>query len=406
MGAVTLVGYLVDYGFNLGLARLLEPHDYGDFKVAFAFAFFLGSAVLLGGDRAAPRVLAPCLERGQTERAWEYLRFYLRNAVLLGLGVIAITWILAFLHVGSTDPHHHHALAWAVVVVPLNAAAALVSRTLQSAHRPAQAALPWRIGLPLGQLAIFAGVATVAGELTAIEAIVVAIVVTLGITIGQGLWVRHLGLVDFGGDAEFRAPRAWLGSSLPMMGSFLVALALNQSDLYFLELLGGEAEVGHYSAASLTAHFLPMVQVMLVGLVAPLAGPAIEKGAAASRATFWQGQRWMLALLLPISALLAVFGEPILGLFGPRYQVGHGVLRMLVVGNLAWAIAALPSLWLQYQQRAGAVLVISIAALALDSGLNLLLIPRWGMAGAAGGTAATLTAAALAVMIVHRRFRR
>ena len=58
---------------------------------------------------------------------------------------------------------------------------------------------------------------------------------------------------------------------------------------------------------------------------------------------------------------------------------------------------------LQYRGRAGAVLAISAATLLADSALNLMLIPRYGMEGAAGGTALTLTAAAAAVIAVHRR---
>jgi O-antigen/teichoic acid export membrane protein len=187
------------------------------------------------------------------------------------------------------------------------------------------------------------------------------------------------------------------------MGAFLVALALNQSDLYFLELLGDEVEVGHYAAASTVAHVVTVIQVTLVSLVAPLAGPALEDGADASRATFRRGISWMLGLSLPLSLLLVFLGEPVLALFGAQYRVGHGVLQLLVVGNLGWALAALSALWLQYRGRAKVVLVVSVAALAVDSALNLLLIPRFGMVGAAAGTAATLLGGAVAVVAAHVR---
>ncbi|NJL28221.1 MAG: hypothetical protein HC897_10170 [Thermoanaerobaculia bacterium] len=92
LGMVPIGGFLADYVFNLGLTRFLTPHSYGDFKVAYSFAYFFGLTVLLGGDRAAPMVLAPCLERGEPRRVWEYLRFYLGNALGLGLAVITVTW--------------------------------------------------------------------------------------------------------------------------------------------------------------------------------------------------------------------------------------------------------------------------------------------------------------------------
>ncbi len=401
MGGVSVAGYVVDYGFNLGLTRFLTPHAYGDYKVAFSFAFFLGLAVLLGGDRAAPMVLSPAIEQARPRKVWEYLRFYLQTAALLGAAAILVTWALSVLHLGSSDSEDHHVLTLAVLAVPLNAAAAMVSRTLQSARRPARAAVPWRVGLPLFQLGLFAGVVAWRGELTVYEAISIGILATAGLTWWQWLDIRRLGLVELRRDQAARQSRAWLMASLPMMGTFLVALALNQSDLYFLELLGDDSEVGHYAAASMAAHFVPLVQVALVGLMAPLVLPALNKGAGASRTLFRQGQTLILASVLPLGAVLVIFAEPILGLFGPSYRDGLNVLIALVLGNVAWALAALSSLWLQYRRRAVAVLVVSIVTLAFDSLLNLILIPRYGMEGAAASTAATLLLAAVAIVLLH-----
>lgn len=402
---MSLAGFALDYGLNLGLTRALTPHDYGDFKVAVSFAAFFGVAVLLGGDRAAPMVLASCLERGAPRQVWEYLRFYLVRAVVLSLALMIVVWALSALHVGSRDPLDHHLLAWAVLAVPLNAVGAMVSRTLQSAHRAARAAVPWRIGLPLIQLALIGAVVATTGRLEAIEALVLGMVAAALVTAWQALDVHRFGLVTIERAPDFQRPRAWLGASLPMMGAFLAALALNQSDLYFLELLGDEAEVGHYAAAATTAHFIPMVQVAMIGLIAPLVRPAIQRGRVESRVVFRQGQSLMVKVVLTIAGLLVLAGQPILSLFGPDYRVGHTTLLLLVVGNVAWALIALPALWLQYQDRARVVLAISLVTLVADAGLNLLLIPRHGMAGAAAGTALTLVLASAAMVVAFARSR-
>lgn len=407
LAAISVGGYLADYAFNLTLTRLLDVHDYGDYRLAFSFAYFCGLAVLLGGDRAAPMVLAARIEARQPRQVWEYLRFYLRNALLLSLGIVAVVWGVDSLRTGAFESGFDHGglhpIAWASLAIPLNAVAAMVSRTLQSAHRPAEAALPWRIGLHAFQIAILGTIYLLGGQLTVLLAVWIAVGSIAVLTAWQWHRIHSLGLVELARSPRHGAPREWMRTSLPMMGSFLVALALSQSDLYFLELLGDEAEVGHYSAASMAAHLLPLIQVTLVGLLAPLVRPAIDAGPERSRELFRQGLRFLLGLLVPIGLLLALFGEWILSHFGPEYRVGHAVLQFLVVGNFAWATAALSSLWLQYRGRAKAVLVISIATLVADSVLNLLLIPTHGMEGAAGGTALTLGAAALAVLWVHAR---
>lgn len=160
------------------------------------------------------------------------------------------------------------------------------------------------------------------------------------------------------------------------VGGFAADYALNvglsQSDIYFLELLRDEHEVGLYAAAETTAHFLVLIQTTVVGLMAPMVSLALETGGEAPAATRRQGRRVMLAGLVPALVLLALAGRPILGLFGSAYVRAEPELHLLVT-------------------------------LAIDSGANALLIPLYGMRGAATSTAVTLSLAGLAVAIARRR---
>lgn len=403
MIAIGAGGFAADYALNIGLSRLLDPHEYGDFKVARTFAAFFGTAVLLGGDRAAPRALAGVLARREWSQAWEYLRFYLRIALGLSALVVALTWLASLLHVGHTDPEDHHALAWLAVCVPFLAVGALASRTLQSAKRPVLAALPWRVGLPLLILAVVGAVAWARPSIELTEVLLASIAATVVITAWQGWDARRAALPELARDPAVAQPRRWLATSLPMMGFFLVTVALSQSDLYFLEALGDEHEVGLYAAAETTAHFLVLIQTTVVGLMAPLVSLALETGGEAPAATRKQGLRVMLTGLVPALLLLAAAGDPILSLFGSEYVRAEPELHLLLVGNFAWALAALGGLWLQYTGRGHAVVVIAAVTLAVDSGLNALLIPLYGMRGAAASTAVTLSLAGLAVAIARRR---
>lgn len=403
LAVIAVGGFAADFAFNVGLTRLLDAHEYGDYKVAHAFAAFFGVAVLLGGDRAAPKALAGPLATGETGRAWEYLRFYLGLSLALSAAVIAVTWGASLLRVGSPDPEHHHPVAWLSVAVPIHAAGALASRALQSARFAMLASLPWRVGAPLLFLALVALVRWRSGAVTLPQVVVLAVVTVAAITAWQWWELHRRKMPRFDRDPAARAPRAWLATSVPMMGVFLVSLALNQSDLYFLEALGDEAEVGRYAAAATSAHFLLLVQTTVIGMVAPLVQPALDAGPEAERAVRRQGRLLLLAGLVPAAAILVLAARPVLSLFGPGYAAGVPVLLFLVVGNLAWAGASLSTLWLQYTNRGTAVVTITAATLVLDSGLNVLLIPRFGMEGAAGGTALTMTLAAIAVFMARRR---
>lgn len=401
--AIGVGGFAADYLFNVGLARLLPPHEYGDFRVAAAFAAFFGVAVLLGGDRAAPKALAGPLQQGDRARAWEYLRFYFELALGLSLLVIAGTWTVSFLHLGSTDPLDHHAIAWVVLSVPISAAGALASRALQSARRPVLASLPWRLGVPLLSLSFVLLAAKLRHGIVVQEAVVLTLIAVILVSVGQWWLLRRLEMPELLRDPAARTPGRWIAISMPMMGAFLVTLALNQSDIYFLELLGEEHEVGFYAAAATSAHFLLIVQTAIVGLVAPLAQPAMEAGRERLAQVLRQGQRLMLVAILPATAILILAERPILSLFGPSFTAAVPELELLTASNLAWATAALSVLWLQYSGRGRLVVGIALGTLVADSLLNAALIPSFGMRGAAASTLVTTSIAAAAVILVCRR---
>lgn len=403
LAAIAVGGFAADFALNVGLSHLLAPHEYGDYKVAHAFAAFFGVAVLLGGDRAAPKALAGPLASGETARAWEYLRFYLGISLALSVAVGVVAWGACALQLGTADPRGHHPLVWMSVAVPVHASGALASRALQSARFPVLASFPWRVVAPLLFLALV-GLATWRWSAVGLpEVVALAVVAVAAVTAWQWWLLRRLKMPRFDRDPASRAPRTWLATSIPMMGVFLVSLALNQSDLYFLELLGDEAEVGRYAAASTSAHFLLLIQTTVVALIAPLLQPALEEGPEAARETRRQGERLMLLGLLPAAAILVLAARPILSLFGPGYPAAEPVLVFLVIGNTAWAVAALSTLWLQYTNRGPVVVAVAVATLVLDSLLNALLIPRFGMQGAAAATAVTMTLAAIAIVAARRR---
>jgi len=397
--AIGVVGFAADYSLNIGLSRVLDTFEYGDYKVARNFAVFFSAAVLLGGDRACPRTLTGALERGESERVWGYLLFYLKIALSLSFLVIAITWISSYFLVGETDPSAHHPIAWLALTIPILATGALASRALQSAKRPVRATLPWRVMLPLLILLVVLAWSLTDDDMTLMTVVAIAILVTLVVSAWQIWDAQRLALPRLALDSEISERKHWIAVSLPMIGFFLVTLGLAQSDIYLMEILGDEHEVGLYAAVETTAHLLVLIQTIVIGLMAPLVSLAIESGAKACAKTRRQGLVVMLCGLVPATALLYLAGAPILGLFGAHFRVAETELYILLVGNFAWALAALAALWMQYTGRGFTVMVIAGAALLVDSALNVALIPHYGMRGAAASTAATLVLAAMALAI-------
>ncbi len=103
--------------------------------------------------------------------------------------------------------------------------------------------------------------------------------------------------------------------------------------------------------------------------------------------TFWPS--------LAAAVVLLALGWPLLWLFGPQFVAGYPVMFILVVGFLLRSSMGPAEFLLNMlgEQRLCAAVLATTAV--LDIALNLALVPRFGMLGAATATSISLVTAAL-----------
>lgn len=401
-----ILGFLVDYALNLLLSHLLNAHEFGDYRFALAFSFFCATVVVLGGDRAAPRMLAAPLDQAKYGIAWEYLRFYGVLGLLLSGIIIVSVWSGNYFYHGIRDPEDHHAVGIMVLAIPFMAAGALASRTLQTAGRTFLAAMPWRVGAPVLLLAALMATQFLTNRTTLYEVLWLSCLAIVVVTLAQGVMVKRHALKVVTFAPESREPRQWLGLSVPIMGAFLVNMGLGQSDLFFLEWLGTERAVGHYAAAITSAHFVILIQTSIIAIFAPLVARDLQSSSVQASAALLQGQKIMVMALGPIIIGLILAAVPVMRLFGTDYPEVAPALRLLIVANGVWALAALSALWLEYRGHGKTVVLITALTLLVDSILNASLIPTFGPLGAAASSAVTSIGAAAVTVWLALRIQR
>ncbi|WP_087016285.1 oligosaccharide flippase family protein [Thaumasiovibrio subtropicus] len=394
-----VVGFICDYLFNLTLSRTLESHTYGDYKVAYAFATTASVFCLLGGDRIAPRLLSERLARGENQHVWYFLKFYLIVAMVTSFTVILLTAIGSYFHLGVTDTQDHHPLLKMSFVIPLIAVGALLSRILQSAKQLAWSNLPWRIGLPLAKIGAIWVMFYSLPSLTLSEVILAGATTVVVIIAWQWHKIRQLNLVDVEAHHDTAPATEWLKLSIPMMLAMLVTMVMNQVDLFMLEAMATEHEVGVFAAASTTAHFIPIIQTTVAGLFLPLIAPAIANDGDGGFQLFKKGMLWVSVAVILVCGVLFLSSHVLLGLFGDDYTEANMTLYLLIGAYGIWGVASFSSTWLQYLKRSHLVLKIGGVALLVDVVANLLLIPPLGIEGAALATLLALGSAALLTLL-------
>ncbi len=185
----------------------------------------------------------------------------------------------------------------------------------------------------------------------------------------------------------------WSAGLKAVIGLAAAQWVLGQGDLLIVGLLRGPMDVALYGA---------VVQLLLVfsfGFAAVPMGFAPrykQLFAVADLPAIAQFSRWLIGLMLGSSALLIVvfwFAAPrLLALFGEAYVTGDTllVLRILLVTQLALVVAVMASYLWVIAGREKQMAVIATMAAVLNLVLNLALVSRLGIVGAAAATAAAL----------------
>ena len=199
----------------------------------------------------------------------------------------------------------------------------------------------------------------------------------------------------------------WLAlqrQALPF-GAFIIVLHLySYADTVMLGVIRGDGETGLYNAAYRVYEGLANVgQILQTVLI-----PRLSRHYAANRAAYGRlARRGLLAagLLAPATAAAGfLLGErAVVLLFGPAYASAGQVLQLLSIGFVvALPLCALYAVALS--AGAGAWLLrTAVAGCVANVALNLVLIPRFGMHGAA---AATVAGEALSVAVLAAGLRR
>ncbi|KAF0118634.1 MAG: polysaccharide biosynthesis protein [Xanthobacteraceae bacterium] len=161
--------------------------------------------------------------------------------------------------------------------------------------------------------------------------------------------------------------------------------------MILLKHLRGPEEVAVYWAAVKT---LALVAFIYFAVAAAAAHRFSEYHAAGDRqklADFLRASiRWTFFPSLAATIVVLALGKPFLMMFGPDFVAGYPAMFVVSIGLLARAAVGPVERLLTMSGHQTACALIYGVALAVAVGLCLLLIPRFGMMGAAMATAGAL----------------
>ncbi|MCK7593982.1 lipopolysaccharide biosynthesis protein [Pseudomarimonas salicorniae] len=194
--------------------------------------------------------------------------------------------------------------------------------------------------------------------------------------------------------SRFSSPllRAMLAFGLPMVGMEMAWSLLAVGDRYVIQILLGAAQVGIYSASYNLCEY---AKLATMAAVATAVGPMYmriweEQGREATEAFLATYSRGFLAFSMLVATLVSVNAEPLITILASeKFVAGTEIVPWVMFGLALESYVGVAAAGLFLRKRSQAMFGLAAAAALFNLLLNVLLIPRFGLVGAAFATTAS-----------------
>ncbi|WEL24019.1 flippase [Candidatus Nanohalovita haloferacivicina] len=211
---------------------------------------------------------------------------------------------------------------------------------------------------------------------------------TLSAILGFYFMEKKVGPILFSDVKAKHHRKKLLHFSAPLLLSGIIGTLLGWADTGMLGYYMTDYEVGLYNAALPTAMLILLPHKAIGSLAITSFSELKERDAESIEASMQTATRWVFSLVLPTFLILLLFSETILQiLWGGQYTEASFALSILACGYLINATVGRVGSFLNSTGHTRYILYNNIAALTLNLILNILLIPIYGIIGAAIATA-------------------
>lgn len=408
--AVYVCGAGLTYLSQLVLARIIGMAAYGTYAYVLGIVTLLAYLAALGFDVSLLRFLPAYQSRQQ----WGLMRgvvvYAERSAVRAG-GLIAVLGLAAIVASGHAA-RHGMTLTFAAGfgLVPVYALLWIRCARVRAFGGVASALIPDRVvrdGFVLAAILLAALLPTGAFGAPAAMAITL-----LGGIAGLAMVTRAVRKQPTGGDAPAKLEAGrfetgpWRRSIFPLVAIALAEVAVNRAGTLALTWAGSPAEAGVYALAFNLSAIVILPRVAVNTQFAPMVANRFARGDTAGvQALLNHASLWAMLAAASMAGALWFAAGPLLPLaFGPAVVGALPVLGILLVGQIiaSGAGSQIFLLTMSGQERLAAIVLIGFAL--ADLAASVMLVPPFGLSGAAFATSASLVGMNIAMaLLVWRR---
>jgi O-antigen/teichoic acid export membrane protein len=388
---IRVMSAAIAYVSQVLMARWMGVAEFGTYVAVWVWVLLIGNVANAGLASAAQRFIPEYTERKDLEGLRGFI-FGSRTVgvalatAMTGLGLAALWQFGHILSQTLVMP-----LALAALCLPVFVLTDIQDGIARSYNWTDLALGPPYLLRPVLLLAGMAGGHVLGFAATATAAMACAVVATwIAAVVQMMLMDRRLAAKVEAGVRRIE-PGYWMKASLPIFVVETFYLALTYTDIVMLKALVGPQEVAVYWAAVKTLALVAFIYFAVSAAAAHRFSEYHVAGDKEKLAAFLAASiRWTFLPSLAATILILALGKPFLMMFGPDFVRGYPAMFIASVGLLARAAVGPVERLLVMSGHQTVCAVIYAAAFAVAVVLCLVLIPPFGLIGAAIATTVAL----------------
>ena len=383
----------LSFVISLILARLLGAKGYGIYAYSLAWIGFLFVPAVLGFDRLLVRDISVYKTRSDWSLMRGLIQFSQQASASFSLIIVGVA---VFISMGlgiNSDPIFMHTFFFALILLPLSVLITLKQSILRGlekvilGHVPEMLIKPFLLFVCLLLIYIFGFKENLSPR--------IAIAFTIFASLISFCVIHTILKRELPNQIHHTSPvyniKQWIKSALPLslIGGLLVINS--QTDIIMLGAIKGAKMAGIYSIANAFSGLITFILISVNAALAPLIASLYAEGNMLQlqhKVTI--SARLIILLSLPIGIILIFFGKVFLSIYGADFIGGLSSLRILCIGQLVNASAGSVGLLLimtGYEMDSAWGIGFGAVSNVI---FNFLLIPSFGIEGAAVATASSM----------------
>ena len=228
--------------------------------------------------------------------------------------------------------------------------------------------------------------------------------VTIAFLLSTALWLKDSGIMGIVPSMNVKY-KTLLSISLPMLFTSSLGFIIYHTDIVILGMLRPAKDVAVYAVAFKVSSLVAIIFIAVNSIAAPkFAACYGQNKINRLRIVAKQATKLIFWISLPVVLILLMWPSFFLGLFGQVFKRGSYALTTLVFGQLAYITFGLARFILQMTGKQTAVLKVMALAAILNVILNIILIGKYGINGAALASLVTIIFTNVVTFLLVRRY--